>query len=247
MYIEVFLLDNLLMNLLILRLAAALLSARPPLLRQLIAAAVSAAFAAAAAYLLPVLNGPLPRAPLLFIMALSFRTKGLRGGLKAVGAVMGATLVVGGAAFAAALLTGGGTENGFLVGGTPLRAAAAGAAAAALLPSVARRMLRRRLKNESLVRVTVLHRGILRSFTGVVDTGNSLREPIGGMPVIVLRCRALEPSARLPIPTVTAACRGVLMGFHPEHVSVDGREVDCVVAITKQKLTAEAIVPPELC
>ena len=61
MYVELFLLDNLLMNLLIMRLAAALLSVRPPLYRQAAAVAFTACYAALAAYLWPLLGRPFPR------------------------------------------------------------------------------------------------------------------------------------------------------------------------------------------
>ncbi len=242
MYIEVFLLDNLLMNLLILRLAAALLSARPPLWRQLAIALSCAAASALAAYLFPVMKRPVLRLPLLLLMAFSFEVKSVRGLLACTAGVMLATLIVGGCSFAAAL-----AAEGFSGAGITLRAALLGAVGASFLPSAARRMLRRRLKNEGLVNVTVLHAGILRRFVGFVDTGNTLCEPLSGLPVIILRCRAFERYAVLPIPAVTAAGKVRLMGFRPERISVCGNEVDCFAALTRAGISADALVPPALC
>lgn len=247
MFIEVFLLDNLVLDLLILRLAAALLSARPPLWRQLAAALAGAAAAALAAYVWPALRSAALRAPLLLMMSFAFEARGLRGRLAVCAAVAFASLVSGGAALAAAQLTGGGAHDGLITAPMPLRAALAGALLVSALPSAARRMASRRVKGAGLVRLTVLHKGVLRRFTALVDTGNTLAAPISGLPVIVLNCRALARFARLPIPVVTAAGRTSLPAFRPERASVCGRQVDCLIAITRERLSAEALVPPVLC
>ena len=246
MMIELFLLDELLLNLLIVRLAAALLSVRPPLYRQLGAAVCSALTSALAAYLWPWLTSVWARPLLLGLMASALPVKGAGGFARAMGAVLFSTLVIGGAVLAFALASGGGVSGGFIEGGITLRAAVISFALASFLPAAARRILRRRIKNEVCVRVAVLHRGVLRSFVGMVDTGNTLAEPISGLPVVVIRCRALEPYAKLPLPVVTAAGRGSLNCFRPEKVSVSGTPVDCMVAVTRERISAEAIVPPEL-
>ena len=246
-YIEVFLLDNLLANLLILRLAAALLSARPPVWRQLAAALLGSAAAALAAYLLPVLRSALFRLPLLIMMSLAFEVKGVRGRLAAASATALATLIVGGACFAVTLMLGGRAEGSLAVSPLPIRTALIAFAAASFLPSAARRMRMRRVKAECAVRLTVLHKGVLRSFRGIADTGNTLVSPIGGLPVIVLRCGALERFARVPVPVVTAAGRTQLPAFRPERACVCGREVDCLIALTRERLSAEALVPAALC
>lgn len=109
---------------------------------------------------------------------------------------------------------------------------------------------------------------------GLIDTGNLLRDPMSGRPVIcadesslasILPSAAwdrdrggLEPS-RLPpslarrlriIPTRTATGEGLLYGLLPDRVSLDkgggGVDVEAVIAITKLTGT-EAIVPAELC
>ena len=247
MYIELFLADNVLLNLLIVRLAAAMLSVRPPLHRELGCAAISAAVAALAAFRFPLLQSPFFRAPLLLLMALALPFKGTRAFLRAALAVLAATLTVGGCALAVACLFGGGFENGGLRGGIPLRAATVAAAAAAFLPRAARRLLSRRVRNSFRVNVTLLHGGFVRRFTALVDTGNTLHEPVSGLPVAVVRCRSLERFAVIPISVSTAAGKAELRGFFPDRISVNGVETACFVAVTRERLAEEAIVPPEIC
>ena len=247
MYIEVFLLDNLLMNLLIVRLAAALLSQRPPLLRQLGAAGVSALLAALAAYLFPWMRNALLRLPLLGIIALAIPARSFRTYLLAAAATLFATLTVGGCALAAAYSMGGGEENGLITGGIALRTLLVSAFAASFLPSAARRILRRRLRNANTARVVLLHRGTLRRFNALVDTGNALYEPVGGLPVAVVKGSGLERFARIPVPVTTASGSAVLYAFSPERMSVDGREVRCLVAVASAGISEEALIPPELC
>lgn len=247
MYIELFLLDNLLLNLLIVRLAAAMLSVRPPLHRAVGCSAACAAVAALAAFRFPILGGVLFRAPLLFLMALALPFRGIRAFLSSAAAVLAATFTVGGCALAVACIFGGGVSNGTLWGGITLRAAIFSAAGAAFLPGAARRLLRRRIRNSCTVSVVILHGGFLWRFTALVDTGNTLHEAVSGLPAVVVRCRALERYARIPIRAVTAAGEKTLWGFFPERLSVNGVETECFVAVTREKLAEDALAPPDIC
>lgn len=246
MYFELFLLDDLLLNLLIMRFAAALLSVRPPKIRICAAAFASSLVSAAAAYLWPILRSPLLRLPLLLVLTLGLPTGSLKGLLKNAGAVLLATFTAGGCALAAAYFTGGGLKDGFISGGLPLRAALIAALAVSFLPSAARRLLRRRLRNENSASVVILKGGVPRRFTAAVDTGNRLFEPVSGLPVALVRCGDYARFAHLPIPAETAAGKVLLMGFKPERISVNGREVDCIVAVTDKNIGAEALVPPDI-
>lgn len=245
MYIEIFILDNFLMDLLILRLAAALLEVRPPLFRQTGAALISALIAALAAYRFPALLSPLLRAPQLALLALGLPVKNLRGFLKALGITLLSTLTAGGCVIAAAFIAGGGTEGAFGSGGIPLGAALSGAAAASFLPLAARRMLIKRIPKALAARLVVIHGGMTYTFAAMTDTGNRLREPSSGLPVAVVRSAALYKAARLPIPTLTPAGSAVLWGFKPEAAFVNGVRTELVIAVTREKLPAEAIIPPE--
>ena len=246
MYIELFLLDNLLMNLLIVRLAAALLSVRPPLYRQLAAASASAAYAALAAYLLPWLSGPAARPLPLALMAGAIPAKTPKGFLHAAVATLFATLTAGGAALVIALAFGGGVINGFIAGGAPLRTALLAAAAASVMPRAVRSILLRRAPSGLLVELTIEHAGITRSFTALVDTGNGLAEPLTGLPIAVLSCRALARYARLPVRVNTAGGQCVLYAFKPDRMLVEGMPVSALVAVTGQRMRCDALVPPSL-
>lgn len=245
MYIELFLLDNLLMNLLIVRLAAALLSVRPPLCREIGVSFIQALASALAAYRFPVLGSPLLRLPLLAVTALALPVKKLRALPSAMGATLFSTFTVGGLAVAVALLSRGTVDISRIRGGVALRAALVTAAAASFLPRAARRMLLRRSRGEA--EIVMLHGGFVRRFTAVIDTGDLLFEPVSGLPVAVIRCRALEKYAAIPISAETAAGKTTLYGFVPEKISVDGAEVVCVAAVTRAKLPADAVIPPSLC
>lgn len=247
MYIELFLADNLLLNLLIVRLAAAMLSVRPPLHRAIGCSALAAVIAALAAFRFPLLQSPIFRAPLLFLMALALPFRGIRAFFRAALAVLAATLTVGGCALAVACLSGGGTVYGGVRGGITIRAAMITAICASLLPRAAGRLLRRRVQNGFTAKVVILHGGFVRRFTALVDTGNTLREPVSGLPVAVVHCRALEKYAVLPVSVHTAAGRAELKGFFPEKISVDGVETACFVALTRERLCEEALIPPEIC
>lgn len=245
MYVELFLLDNLLMNLLIVRLAAALLQVSPPLMRQTAAALLAAGYAAAAAYLRPVMGSlwlrPLP----LVLLSLGLPFRGPRGFFACLAALLPATFCVGGAAVCAALLTGGRAGDGFISAGIPLRAALAGAAAASFLPRAARRLAAKR-GGGSFARLSITQAGITRTFRAFIDTGNRLSEPLTGLPVAVVGCRALGRYADIPISVRTAAGRGTLMAFRPDSVSVNGLPAACLVAVSSAGLEHEAVIPPAL-
>lgn len=244
MYFELFMLDNLLMNLLIVRLAAALLAVRPPLYRQAIAALLAAGYAAAAAYLWPVLLRVWLRPIPLALMTLALPFTKPRGALICAGAVLLASFAAGGAAVCAALLTGGRVSGGFIGAGIPLRAALAGAFAASLLPGAFRRLAAKRGGEHAKLEVT--HRGVTRSFIALVDTGNRLCAPVSGLPVAVVRCRVLAQYADIAMPVDTAAGRGELLAFRPDSARVNGMPVACLIASADAKMRCEALIPPAL-
>lgn len=245
MYIELFILDNLLMNLLILRLGAALLSVRPPLYRQITIALTGALYAALAASLLPALGSIFMRPLILALMAHSIPARTLKGFGIANLATLGATLVVGGLVTALALLLGGSTDGLSIRAGIPLRVALLGAALASLTPKAVRRLLSRRLTGRAMATLEVEHHGISRSFTALIDTGNRMREPLSGLPVALVYCPAFRKSANIPIPAATANGKLMLYGFLPEHVLVDGVPTMVIIAVSDKRLDVDAILPPE--
>lgn len=215
MYIELFLLDNFLMNLLTLRAAAAMLSRKMKGSRAaLVSFAGAAAAAAAAAGGTMFITLPVKLASTL-LMALAFPPHSFRELMHSAAALFLSAAVAGGAVLLAALAFGGTLHGGVIYGAIPLRAALLGAAAAAFMPRSIRKILSRRVRNEQIVHIeyefaapnsnrceknkssheskssgiTILKRD-KRIFSaeclGIIDTGNALSEPISGLPVIVL-------------------------------------------------------------
>lgn len=111
--------------------------------------------------------------------------------------------------------------------------------------------------------VTLCYGGKSLTLKGMTDTGNLLREPIGGKPCLLADTRALRPilpeevlcaakrgggfspdgmrgedarNIRL-VPVRTASGEGILLALRMERILVDGgkgaREVDAVVALTE--------------
>ena len=96
------------------------------------------------------------------------------------------------------------------------------------------------------------------ALTALVDTGNTLRDPISGWPVLVVDSRVADKLLGLsqaqiasPLQTLTSGIRpglrlipysavgqptGLLLGTKVDHVKLDGREVEYMVAFAPQML-----------
>ncbi len=117
---------------------------------------------------------------------------------------------------------------------------------------------RGRVTNQRYVPVSITLGVNTVRLTALVDTGNTLRDPISGRPVLVVEeaaARKLCPfsAAQLahPIETMAAAklpglrlipyravgsAAGMLLGIRPDHVQVDGKEEAYIVAFAPQSL-----------
>lgn len=242
MYIELFLLDNALMDLLILRLAAAMRGGRLHRGRAALGCLAGALYALWAACWPPV--GCLAaKVAFGLLLALALSPKGWRDyGLGALCLFVSAFLV-GGMAFALALATGGRIENGAVWGGVPLRTALVTALAASFLPRAIRRILRR--KKAGLVELILCHEGECKRLVGLVDSGNSLYEPCTGLPVIVAYLPCFSEQAQVPIPIATVQGKQVLFGFQPQTLQVNGVALHAWVALNPTPLQdVDALIPP---
>ena len=248
MYIELFLLDNLLMNLLVLHLTAAMLSLRPHKGRFLLFAMGGAAYAAVGAGLLPMLLTLPMKLLTSFLMAFAIPCRSIKGYFKGLAALLLSTLAAGGAVFAISIIFSDDYSQGIA-----LHTFFIGALAVALLPGRIRLILARRVRNESIAEVTVTLSGQRLSMAALVDTGSSLTESISKLPVILLPKKLLRQpiiadafsrsGKSLPIPMSTAGGDSILQGCHPEQVTVNGASVNAVVAFANVRF---AIVPPPL-
>ena len=118
-----------------------------------------------------------------------------------------------------------------------------GAAAAPLL-SAATVRLRRMRQGATHVRVRMTCGGRTAAFTAMVDSGNSLYDPVSGRPVAVAW---LPETGDIPIPVGTVNERSVLYAFRPDSARLDGSDMDILVAVSKRPLKAALIPPAALC
>ena len=78
----------------------------------------------------------------------------------------------------------------------------------------------------------------------MVDSGNSLYDPVSGRPVAVAW---LPETGDIPIPVGTVNERSVLYAFRPDSARLDGSDMDILVAVSKRPLRAALIPPAALC
>ncbi len=222
MYIELFLLDNILMNLLILRIASVLLAKRARPLRMSLFAVSAAIYAAVAVGIFPVLLKLPLKIGAGFILALFMPFRSFREYIKSYLALLLATLIAGGTVFALALA----------FGERKLRSLAAA-----------------RLRNDSIVEISLEFRGACMCCPGIIDTGNGLTEPVSALPVILLpeNGSGAELRSRLgrrdtvPVPMLTAGGEGMVRVFIPDRITVNGCEVSACAAFSRVRT---AVVPP---
>ncbi len=136
--------------------------------------------------------------------------------------------------------------------------------------TLAGRIRRKRVTEESVRRnVSVFLNGKSASFTAIVDTGNSLSDPITGDPVIVCEFEALKaifPPGEKSVTERLAECgaklrmipfssvgkeSGVMPGFLPDEVKIDGMAAGrCVVCVCETSLSRDraygALINPRL-
>ena len=240
MYIELFLLDNILMNLLICRLAAAISAKRMHTLRAALFSASGAVYGAFA-YVYPRLNSLPCKAMLCIFMGFALPSKGIREYISGFTAMCAAAFVIGGSAFFAVYATGG-AADGSLIGGVPLRIMLFAASAAAAMPSVSRRMRQHRIQNQQTHILNITRKDKNYTLTAMIDSGSSLIEPVSGLPAAV----AYIPEERgdIPIPISTVQGSGIMMAFRPDRAFFDGTELNILIALSDNPIQPQALLPP---
>ena len=182
MYLEPVFLLNMAVNLLVLYLAGRLAGERACLWRYLLSAGLGGLYAAA--MLLPpcVVLTSLPAKVLLslFMALAAWRVRSLRAYGKGWACIVGVTALGGGAAWAAGLLL---QENGLPIGRNAVLLTALGAVSMVVFSASA---IRRRGGGgpQLLVRVCQGQRTV--RLHALLDTGNLLREPLSGLPVLIV-------------------------------------------------------------
>ncbi len=240
--------DNLLMDALLLRLAAAILG-RPLSPGRLLAfSALGAAFSLCA-LLWPGAFASVPaRAAVTAAMAFAFPWRGRRAYGEAFFAVAAAAFAVGGAALALTVALGGNAaQRSAVIAPVPLRAALITACAAASLPALVRKLRARRAYAQGKASLTVRVKGREYALAALRDSGCALTEPISGLPVIPAYLPHLASLARIPVPASLVGKRTVLYALRPEAVFVDGVPQEALLAPLIEPIAgAEALIPCQI-
>lgn len=231
-YIELLFLDNLLMNVLTLMLAARLASRRVLMLRTWISAALGAGYALVF-FLSPpdsLWSGLLTKLAVAVVMvAVAARPRSWRALGAGCAYFLLATCILGGITMGVFYLTGTGaisTTGAVVSYGVPFRIVLAGVVAGCMLLEHFRRSIRERAHIDlHSVLVTISTEAGEATMRALVDTGNGLTEPISGAPVVLVsekRMREVQPQAApmRSIPCMTIGGLKMLRGFKASSVRV---------------------------
>lgn len=230
---ELFVLDNLLMDLLMLRLAAAIGALRLRPVAAVLAAFLGAVYALLSMSALPQLTALVPK--LLLCAAASLPLVSAPRDLpRALLSLLAAACLTGGLMMALCLLLGGSLSGGALIGTVPLRVALLGAAAAALLPRPVRAFFSAVRGRSRRVRLRIVFDDRTLELTALADSGNLLTEPLSGKPVVIVSRALMPQTARgRPVPYAALSGGGVLYAVRPRLVQAycgGWRAVDALVA-----------------
>ncbi len=247
MWLELFVLDNAVMNLLILRAAAAMCSCKTSLWRTL-AFSFGGAVYAVFAFSFPAMGSLLLKLLTGLVMALALPVKSVRAYLLHALCVFFAAFLTGGLCICLTLALGGGLQNGVLMASLPLRAALLSALAASFLPRALRAVLARNARSASIVRLRLCHGGREYPLNGIVDTGNFLVEPISALPVVVFYVNGFRGGEGLPVPMRGAGGEVVLLhAFMPDALydCAAGTRLNTLMALAPAPLKGvDALIPP---
>lgn len=246
--IELFLLDNLLMNYLVLKLASVLCGKR---LRALPALAVCLLGAVAALLSMssaPVLQTPPAKLLLGLLMALPLKRSWKRY-YAAVLYLFIASFFMGGLMLVLSMVFGGGMSSGALIGTLSLRILLLSLAACAAAPRVARALVAVVLTRKKRVRMLVSLPDRTLELVALLDSGNLLTEPLSGLPVVVVK-PGLLPEGGRPVPYRTMDSTGFVYAIRPISLQVDyggWLEIDAFLAESPMPLDgADAIIDSAL-
>lgn len=243
--VEGFLLDNALMNYCVYALTASWLGVRLRLLPTALISLIGAIYALLSLFIEPALREWYWKLPCFLLLSLLlFRDAG---GLRMLPFLLLSAATVGGAALMLTLLLGGSvTSDGTILGTVPLRAALVSAFAASVLPRLMRAMLTKRVKKDLHTTVVVRLKTHTYRVRALIDSGNLLKEPVTGLPVLLLDVAPDAPTH--PIPYATSAQDGLLLGERARLITLPdygGAAVDCFCARSPQPIVGAQAVLPE--
>lgn len=196
-YVDIILLENIGMNYILLMATAILLRKETKILRTLIASMLGAAYAIVSyANILPIYSHLVTKVFLSVAMVyVALKPQNGKTLLKTIVLFYFVSFVFGGCAFALLYIVRPEQilmKNGVYIGTYPIKIAIlAGVVGIPLLQIVAR-LLKNKLSNHRIYEITIHLNQKAKTVKALLDTGNLLKEPITGVPVMVVEKRALE-------------------------------------------------------
>lgn len=238
-YIELYILDNLLMDVLVLRLGAAVVGRRCVPKRLTLFALMGCAFAVVALFWPPLLH-PAAKVAQGLVLALFIRPQSIRQYLENAAAVLLSAYCVGGAALA----LGSGTGSGIVVMSEHMRLMLISALVALMLPRTIRRLRTQRSVDTLKATLCAVVDGKRYELTALRDSGCFLTEPVSGTAVVTAYIEELLPQADIPIPIETLNGTGIIYALRPDSMTIDGIDTDALLAISPKPIRgAQAIIP----
>ncbi len=243
--IELFLIDNVLMDLLILYLTASILSVRPPVWKMLLGAFGGAIYALLSMTAAPFLATLVPKLALGCMMALPL-TGSRKQYIRALVTLYLSAFLTGGLMLCITMLLGGGMTSGTLVGSVPVRAALIGILACACLPRVIRSfmILWQQRARKIPLRITFSDRTIV--LLALIDTGNFLTEPLSGRQVILVQPTLCDTAEGRPVAYRTVNGTGLVYAVRPKCIEIDSGgwlTLDAYIAASPTQIDeADAII-----
>ncbi len=206
-YADLLFMENLLANCFILKLTGVLSGTSPKLWRLLLSGAFGALYAVCAVIFQEsaLLTSPVLKLAISVVMAaLAYTPRTLTGFARRWGMMLLSAFLLAGGTYAVAVMLGEGAiaYGGFMVlsPGSALKAFMVAALACILLARPIGRVLSGKELREGSIVSVVLHLGNKTArFNALVDTGNSLTDPLTGYPVIVVEAESLKEILPQPI------------------------------------------------
>ena len=245
--IEPFLLDNTLMNCCVYLLAAAWMGVRIRMLPTAAASLIGAVYALASLFWLPLLREPFLKIPsFLVVSLLLFRRAGAWRSLPFL--LLSAALTGGTAMLLTIQLGGSVYSDGTIIGTVPVRAALLSAFAALCLPRMIRKLMEIRKRHALHTEIVIRLAWHTYRLDALIDSGNLLKEPMTGLPVVLINRPIDRPL--LPVPFEKLSGSGILYGERPRTVILTGFgnvKVDCICVQAPTPIgKAQAVLPESL-
>jgi stage II sporulation protein GA (sporulation sigma-E factor processing peptidase) len=270
-YIELLFLDNFALNFILLNLSASLVNVRRNWWRLAGGAAAGGVYAC----FMFACGGILAAVPLKILLSLLicwiafYRKGGWRVFLKSTLCLYVCTFLIGGLAYVFLNASGEGfiQRGGIIIGNSVLRPALLGILAGIVLVAVFKRVYTVKVR-KVVYSLRIVFLGRETVCKAYLDTGNALKEPLSGLPVIVAESRAIacllppemaetvingreaageggEWRSRLRILPYSGISqkKGALLGFKPDSIKImekgGEREIRAVIAVTDEVLNHE--------